>query len=200
LKKKTKQEIDIILIVLFAGLAVLFVLYFGFNFEPFLFFQPDNLTELDISIPDDNFTRFALVVTFLYDAMPTIAQQFSISAIGVQLLMTGFSPVLFALISALGILVGQMVLYVVGMFLKRIHKGSFGDIAGKHHFLHKYHFLVFLMIPFVGIVGDGAMLLSGHQRINPIKMIPFLFIADVASTLRWIIPTLGELQISESLM
>lgn len=197
LNSKPKKEIIVALAIL---VFVVVFINFNYNYEPFsaMFFF-DELMELNLEIPDDNFTRFALAVTFAYDALPTIAQQFSISAITVQLLMTGFSPIILAVISALGLLTGQMILYLVGMFIRKVHKGSFGDIAGNHHFLHKYHFLIYFAVPFVGILGDGAMLYSGHQRINPIRIIPFLFIADLASTARWIIPTVAELELSEAI-
>jgi membrane protein YqaA with SNARE-associated domain len=195
LNTKRKDEIVIGLAVLLG--AILF-LNFSVGYEPFLF-QFEMPPDINLEIPDNDFTKFALAVTFAYDMLPTVAQQFSISAVTVQLLLTGFSPLLLAIISAVGLLTGQMILYVVGMVIKKVHKGSFGDIAGHHHFLHKYNFLIYFMIPFVGILGDGAMLYSGHQRISPLKIIPFLFIADLASTARWIIPTMGELEIGHSL-
>ena len=185
------------------GILLGAILYINFviGYEPFVFshdtLQP--FEELfDVGEWDD-FVTFAVVATFLYDMLPTIAQQFSIAGLSVQLLMTGFSPILFGMISAVGLLAGQMVLYVVGMFIKRIHNGGYGNIAGHHHFLHKYHFMIYLMIPFVGIVGDAGMLYSGHQRINPLKIIPFLLIANFASTMRWILPTMAELEVSEAL-
>jgi len=190
-----KAEIVIVLGILLG--AVLYV-NFVVGYEPFRFIQDVDLPQLDISEWDD-FTTFAVTVTILYDMLPTIAQQFSIGGITVQLLMTGFSPILFGIISAFGLLAGQMVLYVVGMFIKKIHKGGYGNIAGKHHFLHKYHFMIYLMIPFIGIVGDAGMLYSGHQRVNPIKMIPFLLIANFASTMRWILPTMAEIEVGNAL-
>ena len=197
LNSKPKKEIIVALAIL---VFVVVFINFNYNYEPFsaMFFF-DEPMELNLEIPDDNFTRFALAVTFAYDALPTIVQQFSISAITVQLLMTGFSPIILAVISALGLLTGQMILYLVGIFIRKVHKGSFGDIAGNNHFLHKYHFLIYFAVPFVGILGDGAMLYSGHQRINPIRIIPFLFIADLASTARWIIPTVAELEIADAI-
>ena len=182
MNNKPKKEIIVALAIL---VFVVVFINFNYNYEPFsamTFF--DDPMELNLEIPDDNFTRFALAVTFAYDMLPTIAQQFSISAITVQLLMTGFSPIILAVISAIGLLAGQMILYLVGMFVKKVHKGSFGNIAGHNHFLHKYHFLIYFSIPFVGILGDFAMIYSGHQRINPIRIIPFLFLADLASTAR----------------
>ena len=197
LNNKPKKEIIVALAIL---VFVVVFINFSYGYEPFsamTFF--DDPMELNLEIPDDNFTRFALAVTFAYDTLPTIAQQFSISAITVQLLMTGFSPIILAVISAIGLLAGQMILYLVGMFVKKVHKGSFGNIAGHNHFLHKYHFLIYFSIPFVGILGDGAMVYSGHQRISPIRIIPFLFLADLASTARWIIPTVAELEIADAI-
>jgi|TARA_B110000263_G_C15054431_1_gene394511 membrane protein YqaA with SNARE-associated domain len=196
MKSKPKQEIVLVLAV---GIALAIILNVVYDYEPFSFQFIQEITnvELDLIIPDDNFIRFALAVQFGYDMLPTLAQQFTISAITVQLLMTGFSPLIIAIISAIGLLLGQMILYVVGMFVRKVHKGSFGDIAGHNHFLHKYHFLVYFSIPFVGILGDAGMVYSGHQRINPLKIIPFLFVADLASTCRWLLPTLAELEITE---
>ena len=197
MNSKPKKEIIVALAIL---VFVVVFINFSYGYEPFsamTFF--DNPMELNLDIPDDNFTRFALAVTIAYDMLPTIAQQFSISAITVQLLMTGFSPIILAVLSAIGLLAGQMILYLVGMVIRKVHKGSFGDIAGNNHFLHKYHFLIYFAVPFVGILGDGAMLYSGHQRINPIRIIPFLFLADLASTARWIVPTMAELEIADAI-
>ena len=142
MKSKPKQEIVLVLAV---GIALAIILNVVYDYEPFSFQFIQEITnvELDLIIPDDNFIRFALAVQFGYDMLPTLAQQFTISAITVQLLMTGFSPLIIAIISAIGLLLGQMILYVVGMFVRKVHKGSFGDIAGHNHFLHKYHFLVY---------------------------------------------------------
>jgi membrane protein YqaA with SNARE-associated domain len=197
MNSKPKKEIIVALAIL---VFVVVFINFSYSYEPFsamTFF--DNPMELNLDIPDDNFTRFALAVTIAYDMLPTIAQQFSISAITVQLLMTGFSPIILAVLSAIGLLAGQMILYLVGMVIRKVNKGSFGDIAGNNHFLHKYHFLIYFAVPFVGILGDGAMLYSGHQRINPIRIIPFLFLANLASTARWIVPTMAELEIADAI-
>ena len=193
-----KQKLETEIIVGSVGLGIILFLTFGMGVDLFQYPQT-MINELDLEIPDDNFTHFALAVTFFYDAMPSIAQQFSIGAITAQLLLTGFSPILLIVISALGLLFGQMVLYGVGMIVKRVHKGSIGDIAGKNHWLHKYHFLVYMAIPFLNIVGDLAMIYSGHQRVNLIRIIPFLFVSDLASSARWLLPMVAQLEISDAI-
>ncbi len=189
MKKSEKHQIRIALLIGLIAVVVLSI----YNFNVFSFM----LYDLEIDIPDDDFVRFAILVNIGYDMLPTVAQQFSIGATTTQLLMTGFSPLLLAIISAFALMAGQMILYVVGMLLRKVHKGSIGDLASKSHFLHEHHFLIYLMIPFVGILGDAVMIYSGHQRINPVKIIPFLLIANFASSLRWILSTLGQLEIAE---
>ncbi len=144
-----------------------------------------------------DFQIFAISVSLGYDMLPTIAQQFSLGAIHTELLQSGFNPTVFVVLTAFALLGGQLILYLVGMFIRKVHKGSIGNIAGKNHFLHKYHFLVYLIIPFVGIIGDLAMIYSGHQRINPIKIIPFLIIGDLVSSARYIYPAVAQLEISK---
>ena len=104
---KLKQEIVLLLAV---GIGIAVILNIVYDFEPFSFQYLTEMTsqELDLTIPDDNFVRFALAVQFGYDMLPTLAQQFTISAITVQLLMTGFSPLVLAVLSAIGLLIGQM--------------------------------------------------------------------------------------------
>jgi len=143
-----------------------------------------------------DFQVFAVLVSIGFDMLPTIAQQFSLGAIHIELLQSGFDPTHFVIITAFALLGGQLILYVVGMFIRKVSKGSIGNIAGKNHFLHKYHFLVFLIIPFIGILGDAGMIYAGHQRINPIKMIPFLLLGDFLSSARYVYPAIAQLEIS----
>ena len=144
-----------------------------------------------------DFQVFAILASVGFDMLPTIAQQFSLGAIHTELLQSGFDANLFVVITAFALLGGQLILYVVGIFIRKVHKGSVGNIAGKNHFLHKYHFLVYLIIPFVGIIGDLAMIYSGHQRISLLKIIPFLLIGDFISSARYIYPAVVQLEVSK---
>lgn len=144
-----------------------------------------------------DFQVFAILASLGYDMLPTIAQQFSLGAIHTELLQSGFDPNLFVVLTAFALLGGQLILYFIGIFIRKVHKGSIGNIAGKNHFLHKYHFLVYLIVPFVGIIGDLAMIYSGHQRINLLKIIPFLLIGDFISSARYIYPAVVQLEVSK---
>ena len=194
MNKRTKEEWTII-----AGLSVVFVVVLYIFFTPITLFDmgafSGALPELEVT----EFQRFGILVTVAYDMLPTVAQQFSIGAITVQLMQSGFDPLTLGIIATFALLAGQIVLYGLGMILKKFHRGSkkggFGDIAGKNHYLHKYHFLVYLIVPFVGILGDAVMIFSGHQRIRLIKIIPFLLIGDAISTTRWLVPYMFQLEL-----
>jgi len=196
--KKTNEELAIIGALIFV-LSISVVIYFS---DWTLYSVGDNLPEyMFVNVPTEltEFQQFAILVGIGYDMMPTVAQQFSIGTIHTQLLQTGFSPVILVIFSTFALLGGQMILYTVGMFIKKIHKGSIGNLAGRSHFLHKYHFLVFMIVPFVGILGDAVMLFAGHQRANPVKIIPFLLIGNAVSSARWIFPAVAQLEIGKIL-
>ena len=140
-----------------------------------------------------------MAVSVFYEMIPSVAKQFySASIITDKLLIQGFSPIILGFILAVGQLIGQMLLYVVGMLIKHVHKGNFGNMASSNHFFHQHHFLIYLAVPFIGVLGDAGMVYSGHQRINPIKIIPFLFVANLADNLKWIYTQMFNLELSES--
>jgi len=186
--KWNRLDSGIVIILLIILVAVVIL---SFSDIPELLNIPTELT---------GFQTFAVIVSFSYDMLPTVAQQFSLGAIHTELLQSGFDPNLFVVITAFALLGGQLILYGVGVIIRHLHKkiskGSIGNLAGKNHFLHKYHFLVYLIVPFVGILGDLVMIYSGHQRINLLKIIPFLIIGDFISASRWIYPMMAQLEIS----
>lgn len=188
-KKQEKRDIKVIAVL---GIAIIAILYLTLIADTSitLWF---NVTE-EFAL-DSEYEQFAILLTFGYDALPTILQQVSIGAISVMLLEDGFSPIALAVVSIGGLMTGHAILYGIGMSLKKMHKGSIGNIAGNNHWLHKYHFLVYFALPFLGVLGDAGFLYSGHQRINPLKIIPFVLVADIIITVKWIVPVLAQLQI-----
>ena len=189
------QEKHKIRILLLIGLGLAVFLWLS---EDFLF-QIKVDVPTNIHIPSDGFTQFALAVSIFYEMIPSVAKQFySASIITDKLLIQGFSPIILGFLLAVGQLIGQMFLYVAGMLIRHVHKGNFGNMASGNHFFHQHHFLIYLAVPFTGILGDTMMVLSGHQRINPIKIIPFLFVSNLADNIKWIFTQMFNLQLSES--
>ncbi len=186
----------VIRLVLLAGLLVLVGIWFttGSDIIPI----NDTPTQIELSLTD--FEKFGIAILVFAEMLPAFLKQFySAGAIGIKLLLQGFSPFILGVILALGQLVGQMILYVIGMFAKAVKKGSIGDLAGKNHFLHQHHFLVFLAVPFASVLGDAVMLYSGHEKINPLKIIPFLFIANLADNYKWIFTQQINLEVVDAI-
>lgn len=138
---------------------------------------------------EDEFVRFAVAVNFIYSVIPNTFQLFSISGITVRLLQLGFSPLILGFVIAVGGLISQLILYFIGLlFYKYIRKKKSGT-PGATHFLHKYHYLVFLIPSWTGSLGDLIMLISGHERVSLLKAVPLLFGSNLAYayfTVYWI--------------
>ncbi len=180
-------------IVIIAGLVL--VLFWWLSDTEFLQFV-DSPIEISIT----GFEAFALAILILFEMIPTVLKQvWSVGAISTQLILTGFSPIILGVLLAVGQLIGQMILYGIGMFAKHLSGESVAKLADKNHFLHKHHFLIYLGVPFIPVLGEGIMLASGHQRINPMKIIPFLFISNLADNYKHIYQTVINLEIGEAL-
>ena len=168
---KLRKEIVIVSLVLLLSVAIVFNLI-GFDFHP------NPLGDFNF-IEMDGFIGFALFVNFIYGIIPNTFQLLSISGITVRLLQTGFSPVILGFVIAVGSLLGQLLLYGIGLFFyKYVRKKN--KSADANHFLHKYHYLVFLIPSWTGSLGDLIMLIAGHERINLLKSLPFLFASNLA--------------------
>lgn len=159
-----------------------------------------SIVEQPIEVQLSGFEKIALLILIGFEAIPTILKQiWSVGAFTTLILSNGFSPIILGILLATGQLMGQMGLYIVGMFSKKINGESIGKIADKNHFLHKHHWLLYPAIPFMPLVGEGIMLASGHQRINPLKIIPFLFVSNLADNYKHIYQTVINLEVSEAL-
>lgn len=182
-------------IVIALGLIVTFFVITGFGEDLVL----DAGLELDQMIIDmgDTFTQFAVAINFLYELVPQTFQVIGIGAIYVKALDSGASPLLFIIGGVAGKFIGQMVLYQVGFYgLKALGKKSNG---GASHWLHKYHFLVFLLPPFTGALGDIIMIYAGAKKIPLTRIMPILIIADIFDQIRWVVITMGQLELVNSI-
>jgi len=193
-----KREEEIVIIV---GLALAFavVVYVSVITEMDLFkFMVGEFEEFFGMIEDDEFVAFALAIEFFYEWIPQTAQILGLGAITTRLLMTGINPFILGLITAIGRLIGQIILYFAGKFIARFVFKKKGKEASASHFMHKYRYLVFLFPAWLGAFGDLIMLTAGHQHINLLKIIPFLFIGNLADAYKWIFWDLGQIEVASS--
>lgn len=146
----------------------------------------------------DQFTQFAVIINALYEIIPQTFQVVGIGAIYVKALESGASPLLFIIGGTIGKLVGQILLYYAGHYGIRAF-GKKSSFAGANHFMHKYHFLVFLLPPFTGSLGDIIMIYAGVKKIPLSRIMPILIIANILDQVRWIVLTMGQLELVDSL-
>ena len=139
---KLRKEIVIVLLVLSLSVAIILNVY-GFDFHPESWGDWDYVF---VQGMEDEFVRFAVVVNFLYAIIPNTLQLLSISGITVRLLQTGFSPLVLGFIFAVGSLLGQLLLYSIGLFFYRHVRKKKNGNADATHFLHKYHLTLKLKV------------------------------------------------------
>lgn len=193
-----KRDEEIVIIV---GLALAFVLvvYVSLVTQADLFkIMIGEFEEFFGMIEDDDFVTFAILIEFFYEFIPQTLQLLGLGAITTRLLMTGINPFILGLITASGRLIGQMILYLVGRFFAKFIFKNRRREASAMHFMHKYHYLVFLFPAFLGALGDLIMLVAGHQKINPFRIMPVLFIGNLADAYKWIFWDLGQIGIVDT--
>lgn len=193
-----KREEEIVIIV---GLAVAFVIvvYVSVITEMDLFkFMVGEFEDFFGMVEDNEFVQFALAVEFFYELLPQTAQILGLGAITTRLLMTGINPFILGLLTATGRLGGQIILYFAGKLIARVVFKKKAKEASASHFMHKYRYLVFLFPAWLGAFGDLIMLTAGHQHINLLKIIPFLFAGNLADAYKWIFWDLGQIEVASS--
>jgi len=184
------------------GLFLIFAVVVLLNFYDdgqFLHITIGEFEDFYVTVEDDEFLTFALTVEVLWELLPQTAQVLGLGAITTRLLSTGINPFILGLIMASARLGGQLILYAFGRyiiaryFIKNKHSS-----AKASHFMHKYNYVVFLFPAWLGAFGDFIMVTAGHQKINPMKMIPFLFAGNLADAYKWIFWDLGQIEVANS--
>jgi len=182
------------------GLVIIFVVIVLFNFTEGRLFEImiGEFEEFFGMIADDDFLTFAVTIEFAWELLPQTVQILGLGAITTRLLQTGINPFILGLITATGRLIGQLLLYLVGRFIAKFLFKNTRKEASAMHFMHKYHFIVFLFPAFLGALGDIIMLTAGHQKINPFRIMPILFIGNLADAYKWIFYDLGQIELVQS--
>jgi membrane protein DedA with SNARE-associated domain len=176
----------------FVVVAVIFivVIAIGMQFNDVITFSNfiglNNFQESVMMLFEEGFIQFGILAAFVYSFLPVTLMKLGITGIVVRILDLGVSPLFLVLFFALGRLVGQGILYAIGRFVYRLLKGKDRELATADHFLHKYKFLIYLLTPLLGSIGDLIMLVSGHQRIGFMRIAPILYVGNVISTGIWI--------------
>jgi len=198
-KKISKHKEFTIPILLAIGFLV-FILSTNMEFieffDDFISVNPSETFQLFL---EDNFVKFGLSTIFLYEFIPSIFRIIGTSGFYVGLLDSGVSPMMLILLTAIGKLGGQYLLYMLGRFLFRIFKGGNKDLARADHLLHKYRIIIFFVIPYIGTLGNIVMVIAGHERLGFARIAPILFVSNVIRTGTWLFFFIGEMELASIL-
>lgn len=177
-----------------AGLFIVLLVIFDLqNVESIL--SPDIFDDTGEKFLNDNFTRLGILVIFFYELIPFTFRFITNSGFFVGLLEGDVSPIAILIIVASGKLVGYYILYMIGRGVSRILRGKDKELAGAEHVLHKYKYLVFTVVPFLGSLGDLVILIAGHERIGFLKIAPLLFVASIARISIWLFPFMAQINL-----
>lgn len=193
--KYSNEEILIVagLVVAFAGVIYISVVT---NMDLFQL-MIGQFEEFFGMVNEDDFLRNAVLLEFAYEILPQTAQVLGLGAITTRLLQTGINPYVLGIITATGRLIGQILLYFAGRFIAKFIFKNRKKEASAMHFMHRFHFIIFLTPAWLGALGDIIMLTAGHQKINLIKIIPILFIGNLLDAYKWIFWGLATIEASD---
>jgi len=192
IKQISKHKEFTIPIFLIVGFLI-FVYVTDIEFlDNFISFNPSETFQLFL---ENTFVKFGLSTIFFYEFIPSVFRIIGTSGFYVGLLDSGVSPLMLILLTAVGKLGGQYLLYLLGRFLFRIFKGKNRDLARADHFLHKYRIFVFFIIPYIGTLGNIIMVIAGHQRLGFARIAPILFVSNVVRSGTWLFFFIGQMEL-----
>ena len=163
------------------------------TFHSQLFMVVDQLAEQLIAHP--LFTTLGTFFVFIWTVIPS-AKSIPVEILSFPLLEAGVSPVVLVIMAWLGAVVGDYILYLAGRGVFHVVKRKSKELAKADHLLHKYRF-IFLVTPFLGIIGDSIVFVAGLERIGFRRLLPYILIGHFFRYTIGMIALLGIIQIPE---
>jgi len=143
------------------------------------------------------FATLGTFFVFVWTIIPS-AKSIPVEILSFPLLETGVSPIVLVLMAWLGAVVGDYILYLAGRGVFHIFKRKSKELARADHILHKYRF-IFLVTPFLGLIGDTIVFVAGLERIGFRRLLPFILIGHLIRFSIGMIALLGIIQLPEFL-
>lgn len=125
------------------------------------FFQ--ELAQSLISHP--NFEAIGVLIVTIWSAIPS-AKSVPVEFFSLALVSAGVSPLFLIIGATLGAVLSDYILYLLGRGTFRLFKGKQKEVARAEHLLHKYRLFIFFFTPFLGIIGDAVLFVSGLERVG----------------------------------
>jgi membrane protein YqaA with SNARE-associated domain len=134
---------------------------------------------------------------FIFTTIPS-AKSIPVEIFSFPLLQSGVSPVLLVLMAWLGAVTGDYILYLAGRGVFHVVKRKSKKLASADHLLHKYRY-IFLVTPYLGLIGDSVVFVAGVERIGFKRLLPFILIGHLSRFTIGMLALLGVVQLPELL-
>ena len=141
------------------------------------------------------FATFGTFFVFVWTIIPSV-KSIPVEILSFPLLQSGVSPIALVLVALLGAVAGDYILYLAGRGVFHVVKRKSKELAKADHLLHKYKF-IFLVTPFLGIIGDTVVFVAGLERIGFRRLLPYVLIGHFVRFTLGMIALLGIIQIPE---
>ncbi len=141
------------------------------------------------------FATFGTFFVFVWTIIPSV-KTIPVEILSFPLLQSGVSPIALVLVAWLGSVAGDYILYLAGRGVFHVFKRTSKELARADHLLHKYRF-IFLVTPFLGIIGDTVVFVAGLERIGFRRLLPYVLIGQFVRFTLGMIALMGIIQIPE---
>ena len=141
------------------------------------------------------FATFGTFFVFVWTIIPS-AKSLPVEILSFPLLEAGVSPVVLVIMAWLGAVAGDYILYLAGRGVFHVVKRKSKELAKADHLLHKYRF-IFLVTPFLGVIGDTIVFVAGLERIGFKRLLPYILFGHFIRFTVGMIALLGIIQIPE---
>ncbi len=141
------------------------------------------------------FATFGTFFVFVWTIIPSV-KSIPVEILSFPLLQSGVSPVVLVIVAWLGAVAGDYILYLAGRGVFHVVKRKSKELAKADHLLHKYRF-IFLVTPFLGIIGDTVVFVAGLERIGFRRLLPYVLIGHFVRFSLGMIALMGIIQIPE---
>jgi len=141
------------------------------------------------------FATFGTFFVFVWTIIPSV-KSIPVEILSFPLLQSGVSPVVLVIVAWLGAVAGDYILYLAGRGVFHVVKRKSKELAKADHLLHKYRF-IFVVTPFLGIIGDSIVFVAGIERIGFRRLLPLILIGHFVRFTLGMIALMGIIQIPE---
>jgi len=141
------------------------------------------------------FATFGTFFVFLWTLIPS-AKTIPVEILSLPLIQAGVSPIVLIIMASLGAIAGDYILYLAGRGVFHVIKRKSKELAKADHLLHKYRF-IFLITPFIGLIGDTIVFVAGLERIGFRRILPYIVIGHFIRFIIGMLALIGLIQLPD---